>query len=270
MFSRYPWQKSLSDEPCCPPSEFINCKDLSLSYGDQVAFKNINFTISKNCVQGIVGPSGCGKSSFLLSLNRMTELIPEAKLNGEINFKGQNILKVKNNLKEIRKKIGLILQEPTPFPTSIENNILLPLKEHKIPHRKEKMIEVLKQVGLWEEVKDRLQDSALNLSGGQKQRLCIARTLTVEPEVLLMDEPCSALDPMAISKFEEMVENLRKNYTIVIVTHNLAQARRLCDKVALFWNEGAGGELIEQGSTQKFFENPTHQLTKDYVGGVTG
>ena len=253
----------------------IQIQQLSLRYQQKLAFEDVTLTIPENSITAIVGPSGCGKSSFLHCLNRLSDLIPGCTVSGHIQLGTQNILSPKTNTIALRRRIGTIFQKPNPFPMSIAKNITFPLKEHGVKDKSERdriVTKVLQDVGLWSEVKDRLQDNALKLSGGQKQRLCIARTLALQPEILLMDEPCSALDPIASGIIEDLIIRLRQkyNYTIVIVTHNLAQARRIADYAVLFWVDDGCGRAIEFAPVKQFFEAPTCELTKAYVNGMKG
>ncbi len=253
----------------------MQIQQLSLRYQQKLAFQDITLSIPQNSITAIVGPSGCGKSSFLTCLNRLSDLIPGCTVSGHIQLGTLNILSPKVNTTALRRRIGMIFQKPNPFPMSIKKNITFPLKEHGIKNAQERdriVEQVLQDVGLWLEVKERLQDNALNLSGGQKQRLCIARTLALQPEILLMDEPCSALDPIASGIVEDLIVRLRQkyNYTIIIVTHNLAQAKRIADYAALFWVDGSCGRLIEFASAEKFFSDPHHELTQAYVNGIKG
>ena len=253
----------------------MQIQQLSLRYQQQLAFQDITLSIPKNSIVAIVGPSGCGKSSFLTCINRLSDLIPGCTVSGHIQLGTLNILSPKVNTTALRRRIGMIFQKPNPFPMSIEKNITFPLKEHGIrdSRKRDRIVEqVLKDVGLWSEVKNRLKDNALTLSGGQKQRLCIARTLALQPEILLMDEPCSALDPIASGIVEDLIVRLRQkyNYTIVIVTHNLAQAKRIADYAALFWVDNGCGRLIEFAPAEQFFNTPDCELTKAYISGSKG
>ena len=253
----------------------IQIQNLSLRYQNKQAFKDITLSIPHNSITGIVGPSGCGKSSFLNCLNRLSDLIPGCTVSGHIQVGTLNILSPKVNTINLRRRIGMIFQKPNPFPMSIKKNITFPLKEHGVrdAQERDRIVEkVLKDVGLWPEVCDRLNDNALKLSGGQKQRLCIARTLALQPEILLMDEPCSALDPISSGIIEDLIVRLRHkyHYTIIIVTHNLAQAKRIADYIALFWIDGDCGRLIEFAEAQEFFNNPTQELSKAYINGIKG
>ncbi|VEP18852.1 Phosphate import ATP-binding protein PstB 1 [Hyella patelloides LEGE 07179] len=248
---------------------------LSLFYNQKPAFKDVTLSIPQNSITAIVGASGCGKSSFLICLNRLSDLIPGCTVSGHIQLGTLNILSPKANTTALRRRIGTIFQKPNPFPMSIKKNITFPLKEHGVKDSQQRhniVEQVLKDVGLWSEVKDRLQDNALTLSGGQKQRLCIARTLALQPEILLMDEPCSALDPISSGIVEDLILRLRQkyNYTIIIVTHNLAQAKRIADYTALFWVDKGCGRLIEFAPAEQFFNAPNNELTKAYVNGIKG
>lgn len=246
----------------------ISVKNLDLYYGAFKALSDINIDIKSNVITSLIGPSGCGKSTFLKTLNRMNDLIDGVKIVGDVNIDGINIY---DNIDviELRKKVGMVFQKPNPFPMSIYDNIAYGPRAHGI-RNKGKLDEIvensLKQAAIWEEVKDRLKKSALGLSGGQQQRLCIARALAVEPDVLLMDEPTSALDPIATMKIEELAMELKKDYTIVIVTHSMQQAGRISDNTAFFLM----GELIEYGKTTKLFSNPHKKETEDYITGRFG
>lgn len=243
--------------------------NFSLWYGETQALKDININIPKNSVTAFIGPSGCGKSTFLKNLNRMNDLIPTVKTSGLIKYQGLDIFDKSVNVNALRKEVGMVFQKPTPFPMSIYDNIAYGPRVHGIKnHAKLDMIveESLRGAALWDEVKDRLKKSALGLSGGQQQRLCIARALAVKPNVLLMDEPTSALDPISTSKIEELILSLKKDYTIVIVTHNMQQATRISDNTAFFLL----GELIEYGKTTTLFDRPTKKMTEDYITGRFG
>ncbi|WP_013334375.1 phosphate ABC transporter ATP-binding protein [Gloeothece verrucosa] len=252
---------------------YLLTDQLSLHYGSKPAFKNVTLTIPRGCITALIGPSGCGKTSFLCCLNRLTDLIPNCSISGQIFLENLNILHPQTDTTALRRRVGMLFQKPNPFPLSIWKNIVFPLREHGYHDREEIeqiVEEVLKDVGLWNEVKDRLKSSALRLSGGQKQRLCLARTLALKPEILLMDEPCSALDPISSAIVEDLIASLRGKYTILIVTHNLAQARRIADYVALFWCEEGTGKLIEAGSVEEIFENPQQPITAAYISGNRG
>lgn len=244
-------------------------RDMDLYYGNFQALKNLNIDIYKNDVTALIGPSGCGKSTFLRSLNRMNDLVEGCRIQGSLLFDGEDFYDKDYDVISLRKKVGMVFQKPNPFPKSIYENITYGPRLHGVKD-KQKLDEIvertLTEVGLWEEVKDRLHKSALGLSGGQAQRLCIARCLSVEPEVILMDEPTSALDPIATSKVEALIQELALKYTIVIVTHNMQQAGRISDRTAFFLT----GEIIEIDRTQKIFTNPSNPKTEEYISGRFG
>jgi phosphate transport system ATP-binding protein len=246
----------------------IQTKDLDLYYGSVQALKKINLDIKANSVTALIGPSGCGKSTFLRTINRMNDLIDSVRIEGEVLFEGKNIYKDFDEI-HLRKRIGMVFQKPNPFPMSIYDNIAYGPRIHGIKN-KNKLDEIveksLKGSALWDEAKDRLKKSALGLSGGQQQRLCIARTLAVEPEVLLMDEPTSALDPISTLKIEELMDELKKQYTVIIVTHNMQQAGRISDETAFFLT----GEVVESGKTEDIFYKPQDKRTEDYITGRFG
>jgi len=246
----------------------ISIRNLNIWYANMQVIKDVNLDIEKNKVTAIIGPSGCGKSTLIKSINRMLDIIPEAEVGGTILLDGENIYDMDEML--LRKRIGMVFQMPNPFPKSIFENVAYGLKIHKMFKNKEelyfKVEEALKQSALWDEVKDNLDKFALDLSGGQQQRLCIARCIALEPEVILFDEPCSALDPIATAKIEELIENLKQNYTIVIVTHNMQQAARISDYTAFLYL----GELVEFGPTQKIFTTPQNKMTEQYLTGKFG
>jgi phosphate transport system ATP-binding protein len=247
----------------------IEVKDLNLYYGKKKALTNININIKEKNATALIGPSGCGKSTFLRSINRMNDLIDSVKTEGEIRINNENIFAPETDVVNLRKKVGMIFQKSNPFPKSIFDNITFGPKMNGIKDKKtlsELVERTLIQAALWDEVKDDLQKSGLSLSGGQQQRLCIARALAVDPEILLMDEPASALDPISTAKIEELIFDLKKNYTIVIVTHNMQQAARVSDYTAFFYI----GELIEYDETKKIFTNPSKKQTEDYVTGRFG
>ena len=244
-------------------------KDLNLYYGEKQALKQLNLTIGKNRVTALIGPSGCGKSTFLRCLNRMNDLIENCRISGEIRLLGENIYDSKTNVVQLRTEVGMVFQKPNPFPMSIYDNIAYGPRCQGIRDKKvlDGVVEhSLKSAALWEEVRDRLHDSALALSGGQQQRLCIARAIAMEPEVILMDEPTSALDPIATAKIEELIEQLKTTYTIVIVTHSMQQASRVSDDTAFFLL----GEIVEADTTRKLFSKPADQRTEDYNTGRFG
>lgn len=246
----------------------IQVRNLELFYGDNKALKNINIDIEANKVTALIGPSGCGKSTFLRTLNRMNDLIEGVKINGEILIDGKDIYKDYDEI-DLRKKVGMVFQKPNPFPMSIYDNIAYGPRIHGIKDKKtlDEIVErSLKGAALWDEVKDRLKKSALGLSGGQQQRLCIARTIAVSPEIILMDEPTSALDPISTNKMEELMDQLKKQYTVVIVTHNMQQAGRIADKTAFFLS----GEVVEYGKTEDIFYRPKDKRTEDYITGRFG
>lgn len=246
----------------------IETKNLDLYYETNKALKNINMNINQNEVTALIGPSGCGKSTFLRTLNRMNDLIEGVKVTGEVLFEGKNIYDDYDEI-ALRKRVGMVFQKANPFPMSIYDNIAYGPKIHGIKDKKtlDEIVErSLRGAALWDETKDRLKKSALGLSGGQQQRLCIARTLAVSPEVILMDEPTSALDPISTSKVEELMDELKKKYTVIIVTHNMQQAGRIADKTAFFLN----GEVIEFGKTEDIFYKPKDKRTEDYITGRFG
>lgn len=244
-------------------------KDLNLYYGEKQALKQLNLTIGKNRVTALIGPSGCGKSTFLRCLNRMNDLIENCRISGEIRLLGENIYDSKTNVVQLRTEVGMVFQKPNPFPMSIYDNIAYGPRCQGIRDKRvlDGVVEhSLKSAALWEEVRDRLHDSALALSGGQQQRLCIARAIAMEPEVILMDEPTSALDPIATAKIEELIEQLKATYTIVIVTHSMQQASRVSDDTAFFLL----GEIVEADTTRKLCSKPADQRTEDYITGRFG
>ncbi|MCI6877966.1 MAG: phosphate ABC transporter ATP-binding protein PstB [Solobacterium sp.] len=249
--------------------KIISVKNLDLYYGDHKALKGINMDIERNSITAFIGPSGCGKSTFLRTLNRMNDLIPNVKIEGEVIYNDKNIYDKNVDIYNLRKEVGMVFQKPNPFPMSIYDNVAYGPRTHGI-HNKEKLDKIveesLKNAAIYDEVKDNLKKSALSLSGGQQQRLCIARALAVKPKVLLMDEPTSALDPISTGKIEELALVLKKDYTIVIVTHNMQQALRISDKTAFFLL----GDLIEYDDTQKIFSMPKNKKTEDYITGRFG
>ena len=245
----------------------ISVKDLCLWYGSFQALKNINIEIPAHSITALIGPSGCGKSTFLKTLNRMNELIPTVRITGEVMYNGQNIFEADVN--NLRKEVGMVFQKPNPFPMSIYDNIAYGPRTHGITNKAQldEIVEkALRSAAIWDEVKDRLKKNALGLSGGQQQRLCIARALAVEPKVLLMDEPTSALDPISTSRIEDLAMELKKDYTIVIVTHNMQQAVRISDQTAFFLL----GDLVEYGNTEEMFSQPKDKRTEDYITGRFG
>lgn len=247
----------------------VKVENLNFYYGDFQALKNINIDIHENKITALIGPSGCGKSTFIKTIDRMYDLIEDTKANGHIFFDEMDLLNKDVDVVELRKRIGMVFQKPNPFPKSISENVLYAVKRHgdalKIDFKN--IVESsLRKASLWDEVKEKLNQSAFSLSGGQQQRLCIARTLATKPEVLLMDEPTSALDPIATSKIEELLQELKKEYTVIIVTHSMQQAARISDYTGFFLN----GELIEFGDTKDMFTNPKDKRTEDYITGRYG
>jgi phosphate transport system ATP-binding protein len=247
----------------------IIAEDVSFYYGSNQAIRNISLKVKKNSVMALIGPSGCGKSTFLRCINRMNDIIPETKITGDIKIDDVSIYGSKYNVTALRRKVGMVFQKSNPFPKSIFENIAYGLKingvkdKYEIEYIVEKS---LKDTALWDEVKDRPHKSALGLSGGQQQRLCIARTIAIQPEVILMDEPASALDPISTQKIEELIQVLKKDYTIIIVTHNMQQAARVSDYTAFFYM----GELIEVDKTEKIFTRPSKEMTENYITGKFG
>ncbi|HEU5139595.1 MAG TPA: phosphate ABC transporter ATP-binding protein PstB [Bacillales bacterium] len=243
--------------------------DLNLWYGDHQALKNIGFDIPEHRVTGIIGPSGCGKSTYIKTLNRMVEMVPKVRITGDIEYHGKSIFHSKYHVEELRNRVGMVFQKPNPFPKSIFDNVAYGPRLQGIKSKK-KLNEIversLKGAAIWDEVKDRLSANAYGLSGGQQQRLCIARCLAVNPDVILMDEPTSALDPISTLKIEELVQELKKEISIVIVTHNMQQAARISDQTAFFLN----GEVIEKSDTNTLFSNPADKRTEDYISGRFG
>jgi phosphate transport system ATP-binding protein len=247
----------------------FSCEDVGVSYAGNLVLRNITMPIISGAVTAFIGPSGCGKSTFLRCLNRMNDLIPSATVHGRIFLDGQNILDSGTDIIDLRRRVGMVFQKSNPFPKSIFENVAYGLRINGITDKKiiaQQVERSLRGAALWDEVKDRLNATATDMSGGQQQRLCIARALAVEPEVILMDEPCSALDPIATQKIEDLIHELKRRYTIVIVTHNMQQAQRVSDMTAFFYL----GDLIEMGPTSKMWSNPTKQQTADYINGRFG
>ena len=246
----------------------IESRDLSVYYNDAQALRDVSMEIPEKRVTALIGPSGCGKSTYLRSINRMNDLIDAARVEGEVRFRGKNVYDDDVDPVALRRKIGMVFQEPNPFPKSIHDNVAYGLRvQGKDDDLDEKVETALRRAALWEEVKDQLDSSGLDLSGGQQQRLCIARAIAADPEVVLMDEPASALDPIATSKIEDLIDDLASEYTVVIVTHNMQQAARISDQTAVFLT---GGELVEFDDTSKIFENPEDQRVEDYITGKFG
>ena len=250
-------------------NSILSAKHLNLWYDSHQALTDISIEIPEKSITALIGPSGCGKSTFLKTLDRMNDLVPGVKIEGDVTYRGQDIYAPGTDVNELRRRIGMVFQKPNPFPMSIYDNIAYGPRTHGVRNRA-KLDEIversLQSAAIWDEVKDRLKKNALGLSGGQQQRLCIARALAVEPEVLLMDEPTSALDPISTSKIEELAMELKEKYTIVIVTHNMQQAVRISDNTAFFLL----GELVEYGGTEQIFSNPHEKRTEDYITGRFG
>jgi phosphate transport system ATP-binding protein len=251
-------------------------RDVTVAYGGKAAVRDVTMDIYRNEVTALIGPSGCGKSTLLRCLNRMNDLIPSASVDGEINYHGQDLYGPKVDPVQVRKMIGMVFQKPNPFPKSIYDNIAFGPRVLGLKDVEERVERALRGAALWDEVKDRLKDNAYGMSGGQQQRLCIARTMAVDPEVILMDEPCSALDPISTGKIEDLMTELKEQYSIVIVTHNMQQAARVSDKTAFLIVEMSStesdrwGQLVEYDETEKVFTNPSDRRTEDYVTGKVG
>jgi phosphate transport system ATP-binding protein len=247
----------------------LESKNLNFYYGNNHALKNISLFAPPNKVTALIGPSGCGKSTFIRTLNRMNDVIPGVRIEGEVFIDGINIYSPRVDVVELRRRVGMVFQKPNPFPKSIFDNVAYGLRVNGMKN-KGRIVQIvhksLREAALWDEVKDRLGDNAFSLSGGQQQRLCIARSLAVKPEVILFDEPCSAIDPIATAKIEDLIQKLREHYTVVIVTHNMQQAARVSDYTAFLML----GELIEYGETPQIFTNPKNKLTEDYITGRFG
>jgi phosphate transport system ATP-binding protein len=248
----------------------FSCRDVDVFYGEKHAIRKVGIDIGRNSVLAMIGPSGCGKSTFLRCLNRMNDTIPNARVAGSILLDGKDIHDRKQDVVQLRARVGMVFQKPNPFPKSIYENVAYGPRIHGLAGDRVELDEIvhhsLQRAGLWEEVKDRLAQPGTSLSGGQQQRLCIARTIAVNPEVILMDEPCSALDPIATARIEDLMEELRQSYAIVIVTHSMQQAARVSQRTAYFHL----GDLIEVGETDRIFTNPRHRLTEDYITGRFG
>ena len=252
------------------PEPIFSCRNVDVYYGEKHAIKKVSIDVGKNSVLAMIGPSGCGKSTFLRCLNRMNDTIPSARVEGSILLDGKDIHDKKQDVVQLRARVGMVFQKPNPFPKSIYENVAYGPRIHGLAGDRVELDEIvhgsLQRAGLWEEVKDRLQQPGTSLSGGQQQRLCIARTIAVNPEVILMDEPCSALDPIATARIEDLMEELRQSYAMVIVTHSMQQAARVSQRTAYFHL----GDLIEVGETDRIFTNPRHKLTEDYITGRFG
>jgi phosphate transport system ATP-binding protein len=252
----------------------FNCDKVSVSYGKTLALREVTMAIHRNEITALIGPSGCGKSTFLRCFNRMNDLIPGARVKGLVSFHGEDMYASDVDPVDVRRRIGMVFQKPNPFPKSIRENLAFGMKVNGIPATPDRIEQVLRDAVLWDEVKDKLDDDAFALSGGQQQRLCIARAIAVQPEVILMDEPCSALDPISTLAIEELMRKLREKYTIVIVTHNMQQAARVSDRTAFFTVEQSEGKrngiLAEYGDTQGIFQAPKDQRTLDYITGRFG
>jgi phosphate transport system ATP-binding protein len=268
-----PWLPYETTQPCCEPVPHIRAEQLSIAYGNHLALHHVDLECYGGCITALVGPSGCGKTSLLMCLNRLTDLIPGCQVSGRLQIHDVDILAPSTDVLHLRRKVGMIFQKPTVFPFSIRKNLELPLREYGTRDRKllaAAIEQALQQVGLWNEVKDRLDHPAQALSGGQQQRLCLARALSLSPDILLLDEPCSALDPLSSGVVEDLILSLRGKYTVLIVTHNLAQARRIADHMALFWSFEGTGRLVEYGPAQALFESPKQELTAAYIAGARG
>jgi len=255
----------------------FDCHNVNVHYGDKLAVRDVNMALGQNAITALIGPSGCGKSTFIRCLNRMNDLIPSARVDGEVVYHGENLYGADIDPVSVRKRIGMVFQKPNPFPKSIYDNIAFGPRIMGTKGNMDEIVErALKRGALWEDVKDRLKDNAFGMSGGQQQRLCIARALALEPDVLLMDEPCSALDPISTGRIEDLMEELKQNYSIVIVTHNMQQAARVSDMTAFFTVELDGdtghrtGAVAEYDKTEKIFQNPSDKRTEDYVTGKVG
>lgn len=269
-----------TEEECCMPDPTLpaGCcamatRNLSVYYGKKRVIEDVSLSMAPGRITAIIGPSGCGKSTFLSTLNRMSDLTLGCRVTGDITLEGSSILAPGVDLIDLRRRVGMIFQKPNPFPLSIRKNIQLPLREMGMRDRDElegRTETVLQDVGLWEEVCDRLDASALELSGGQQQRLCIARAMALDPDVLLFDEPCSALDPLSSTRVEELIASLRRQYTVVIVTHNMSQARRIAESVAVFWVQEGTGRVIEFGDLDAIFDDPQNKIVQEYIRGSRG
>jgi phosphate transport system ATP-binding protein len=265
--------KPAAEAPGEETSTFLRVQDLGIRYREKLVLANVTLAVRKARITALIGPSGCGKTSLLSALNRMTDLVRGCRVEGRVLLDGRDVFAPEIDVVGLRRRVGMIFQKPNPFPLSVRRNLELPLIEHGLCDRTERAETIersLVDVGLWNEVKDRLDAPALALSGGQQQRLCIARALALEPEAVLFDEPCSALDPLSSGVVEDLIASLRPRYSVVIVTHNLAQARRIADDAAFFWLENGIGRLIESGPATHLLDSPTNDLTAAYVRGIRG
>jgi phosphate transport system ATP-binding protein len=257
-----------SERSSRPDQTIVECKDINVWYGDDQALQDISMQVPKNKVTAMIGPSGCGKSTFLRCINRMNDLVDVARIEGELYLGDKNVYDVDVDPVALRRRVGMVFQKPNPFPKSIYDNVAYGLEIQDVEGDHDAIVErSLKRAALWEEVEGRLDESGLELSGGQQQRLCIARAIAVDPEVILMDEPASALDPIATSQIEDLIDDLAEEFTVIIVTHNMQQAARISDQTAVFLT---GGELVEFDDTQQVFENPESQRVEDYITGKFG
>ncbi len=261
---------NLADRPVT--QRLIEISRLGVSYGSRRALSEVSLAIPGGGIFAIVGPSGCGKSTFLWSLNRLTDLVADCRVTGAVRIAGEEVHSQSCDVLALRRRVGMVFQRPNPFPLSIRRNLTLPLREHRVAvdQLNARMESALREVGLWDEVKDRLDSHAPSLSGGQQQRLCIARALALRPEVILFDEPCSALDPISSGVVEDLIVSLGRRVTVVIVTHNLAQARRIADRLAVFWLQGDAGTVLETGPAGRLFESAVHPTVGEYLRGARG
>jgi len=259
--------------PSTPSPYAVEVSNLTIAYGAKIALRDVSLQFNSNSITAIIGPSGCGKSSLLMSLNRLSDLTATCRVSGRIQVHELDVLNPRTDVIDLRRRVGMIFQHPNPFPMSIRRNLELPLREHGLRDTallNQRIEQALVDVGLWNEVKDRLDRSALALSGGQKQRLCLARALALNPQVILLDEPCNGLDPISIGIIEDLMLQLKQSRTLIVVTHNLAQARRVADHTVLLWSGEDGGRLIERGISSEFFDSPKHEVTAAYISGRIG
>ncbi|MBN1922982.1 MAG: phosphate ABC transporter ATP-binding protein [Anaerolineae bacterium] len=272
IFTHTQVQQCLVDTPAAAGNCAIETHDLTIYYGDFCAVRDINLHVELRKITAFIGPSGCGKSTVLRAFNRMNDLIPSARVEGAVLFGGQNIYAPTVDAVEVRRRVGMVFQKPNPFPKSIYENVAWGARINGYRGNLDELVErTLRHAALWDEVKDKLQQSALALSGGQQQRLCIARAIAIEPEIILMDEPASALDPIATLRIEELMRTLAQDYTIIVVTHNMQQAARVSDYTAFFMvDENRAGYMVEQGHTREIFTNPKDKRTEDYITGRFG